>query len=130
MSAKDIAGTIRKVMINGTVYRVPADVNATIMISGYENSNVPTSGKNMRKMVRRSRNVEGMTLILNTDELIELKGISEQLANVTLGFTLAAGDTFRASGTIELESIETEEGRATVTLLPENDWTPSVGEVS
>jgi outer membrane lipopolysaccharide assembly protein LptE/RlpB len=130
MAARRIAGSIRQVSLAGTVFHVMADSNISMPPSAWENSNIPTSGPNMRRMVRRSQNIEGLVLACTADDLAALKLISESLDNITMSVTNAAGDTLRAEGTVNLESHETEENRTAVQLLPENEWTTSVAEVS
>lgn len=130
MAGKNIAGSIRKVAIGGITFNTAGDANANMPTSGWENTNVPSSGINMRKMVRRSQTIEGLVLLTNADELSQLKIFAESLDNITLAITTAAGDTYRADGTINIESHESEENRTTVHLLPVEDWTPAVGEVS
>jgi hypothetical protein len=130
MAARRIAGSIRQVSLAGTVFHVMADSNISMPPSGWENSNIPTSGPNMRKMVRRSQNIEGLVLACTVDDLAALRLISESLDDITMSVTNAAGDTLRAEGTINLESHESEENRTAVQLLPVGEWTTSVAEVS
>jgi hypothetical protein len=130
MTARRIAGSIRKVSLNGTVFDVMADSNTSMPPSSWENSNIPTSGSNMRKMVRRSQDVEGLVLACTVDDLAALKLIADSLDNITMAVTNAAGDTLRAEGTINMESHESEENRTAVQLLPVGEWTPSIAEVS
>ena len=130
MAARDIAGSIRKATIAGIAYRVAADSNATMPLSNYETTTVPTSGTNMFKMTRRSKNVEGLVLITNADERAALVAEANSLTVITLAVTNAAGDTDRATGKINIENHETEENRTAIQLLPEGDWTTSVAEVS
>lgn len=130
MGAKFISGSIRKCAIGGVAFRVAADANLSMPLSEWEVTSVPTSGTNLKKMVRRSVNVEGLVLILDSDEAALIKGFAESLPNVTLSVTNAAGDTLRAEGGVNIDSFETEENRATVNLLPSAGWTTAIGEVS
>lgn len=129
MAAKDIAGSIRKVSVNGIVYRTAADCNITMPISNYETTAVPSSGDNMLKMVKRALNLEGLVLITNADERAQLKLEAESLGTYTLSVSNAAGDTDRAVGKINIESHETEENRTAIQMIPVNDWTTSVAEI-
>jgi len=130
MGAKNISGSIRKVVIGGISFNVAGDANLNMPTSGWENSNVASSGSNMRKMVRRSQNIENCVLLTNADERVQLQAMADSLDDLTLAVTNAAGDTYRADGTINIEGSESEENRTTVHLLPRDEWTPSVGEVS
>lgn len=130
MAAKNVHGSIRKVTIGGIAFNAAADTNLTMPVSEWETTLIPTAGAPARKMVRRALAVEGLVLITNTDERVLLKALAESLDDVSLAVTNQAGDTMRATGSINIESHETEEGRTTVHLLPVSDWTDSVGEVS
>jgi hypothetical protein len=130
MGAKFLSGSIRKLAIGGVAFRVAADANLSMPVSEWEVTSVPTSGTNLRKMTRRSVNIEGLVLIVDSDELALLKGFAESLDNVTLAVTNAAGDTLRGEGGIHIDTFETEENRCTVNLLPSAGWTTAIGEVS
>jgi len=129
MAAKFIGGTPRSVSIDLVDYDVMADTNITEMVSPYENTSVPTSGRNLRKMTKRSTSREGLVLGTDADEKTNLVAISVSADNVQLSYTNAAGDTYRAKGWIEVENNETEESRTAVQMHPETDWALSVGEV-
>lgn len=124
--ANDISGSNRKLTIEGVSYRVAGDANFSEMISAFENSMVPSSGRNMRKMVKRVATREGVVLLTNADERIALKSVAESIDDVKLSYTNAAGDTYKAEGAIEVETNETEENRTNCILLPRGDWTPFV----
>ena len=49
----DNSGTVKKFVIGGTPYDVPADINITFNRSYFETEGVPTSGRTMHKMVHR-----------------------------------------------------------------------------
>jgi len=126
MAAKNAAGSIRAVTLGGVLFNVAADSNVSDPASDYEKTNIPHSGGNMVKMVKRSRNKEGIVLIVNADERATLKTLADSIDPITLAIKYATGDTDRATGHVNIESWESEENRATVHLLPEGDWTPSV----
>lgn len=131
MAAKNISGSIRKLALSGIAFNVAADSNVSMPVSGWENSNVPTSGPNMRKMTKRSIDADGIVVIANADDLAQLKTLAEQMTSFTMSVTNAAGDTLRNTGTINIDTHESEENRVTIKLLPDtNDWTTSVGEVA
>lgn len=118
----DVTGTLRKVTLDGVTYDVFADSNIRAVPSKYENTSIPTSGRNMHKMVRRSENREGLTLVANGAEQEALKALAERTEDFPMSYQTAAGDVYRASGWIEFESHETEENRASIQLHPRRDW--------
>jgi hypothetical protein len=124
--AHDVAGSIRKCSIDGIPYRVMSDANITEIVSKYENSMIPTSSKNMRKMTKRVLEREGLVLAVNGSEKAQIKAQAESLDDLKLFYEVASGDKYRAVGSIEIENHETEENRMTCKLLPNDDWTPVI----
>jgi hypothetical protein len=126
MAAKDLTGTIRKVNLNGVTYDAAADASIKGVPTGHENSAVPTSGRTMRKMVKRvqSREVE---LVANGAEQEALKALADQLPDFPMSYETAAGDIYRAVGFLEYSNHETDENKASVTLFPRGDWEAFLG---
>ena len=118
----DITGTLRKVTLDGITFDVMGDTNVTEMGSAFQNEAVPTSGRNLRKMTRRAETREGIVLACNGAERDVLQELAERTTDFPMSYETAAGDVYRATGFIEFESRETEEGRATVQLIPRNGW--------
>jgi len=125
--SRDVSGSNRKFTAEGISFRVAADANFTEMISKFENSMIATSGKNMRKMVKRVTSREGVVLVTNAAERDVLKSFAEQLDPVAFTYTNAAGDKYRCTGSLEIENNETEENRTTCQVLPDEDWTTFLG---
>ena len=123
--SKDIAGTIRKVTIEGITFRVPADVNATFTITNYETTMDPTSGRGMKKMVKRTPAVEGLVLVVNADEAESLRAFATDTSKESLKFSIETigGATYKSEGGLELENLETESNRLACQMLPNEDWT-------
>lgn len=121
-----VTGTIKKVTLDGVTYDVPADINISEMGSGFENSLIPTSGRNVLKQVKRAEIREGVVLIVDDLEMDTLKDLAERLkekaSSFPMSYQTAAGVTKRATGWIEFANRETEENRAAITLLPEGSW--------
>jgi len=121
--AKDVTGSLRKFTVEGISYRVAADANVTRKASNVENEMVATSGKSMQKKTRVVPSAEGFDLICNSEETETLKVFAEGLDLVKVTYTTAAGDQYRCTGQISIEGHESETGKVTVTVLPEEDWT-------
>jgi hypothetical protein len=120
----DVTGTLRNVTIEGISYRAAADTNVTFMVSKFENSVIPTTGKGMKKKVRRTPAMENVVLICNPVEIDQLRVFADSLEDLKFAVTLADGSLYRGEGAIEVENVETEENRVTCQLLPVGDWTP------
>ncbi len=116
-------GTIRKAVLNGISFDVMADSNVTFNRSKYEREGIPTSGRTLQKMTKRVQTIEGLTLGVTPAEMESLKDISDGLADVTMSLELADTSTYKASGRVFFENYESENGQASVTLIPTNDWT-------
>ena len=119
---KDIAGSLRKLTINGQPFRVMGDVNMTEIVTAWENSHLPTTGRAMRKMVKRVPSREGLPLATNSAERATLKNFAEGLDDLKFLYENAAGDKYRCTGSLEVENNETEENRTNVQILPYLDW--------
>ena len=124
--SKDVVGSVRNVTIEGISFRCAADTNISRVITIIENSRIPTSGKSMRKMVRRIPAFESVVLAVNASEIEQLKSFAESLNDLTMSVETAAGDQYKSTGTIEVENVDTDEGKASCQLLPAEDWTPFV----
>jgi hypothetical protein len=122
-------GTVNKIVINGVSYDVPADINITFNRSGFTIEGIPTSGKTVMKYTRRVPSMEGVILMTSPGEAEELNSVSENLADITIAVELADGSTYRTTGRINYENLETEENRSAITIIPsktKNAWTSVV----
>ena len=119
----DVVGSPQSVSVEGIPYRAAGDANITHIITKFENSKIPCSGKAMRKMVKRIPAMEGVVLLTNPNEADVLKSFAEDPEDIKFSITVADGTVYKAEGTIEVENRESEEGRTTVQFLPNDDWT-------
>lgn len=117
-----VTGTPKKVVLDGVTFNVFADTNIKATPSAYENTAIPTSGPNIRKMVKRAEVREGITLVADGSEQEALKELAERTSDFPMAYETASGDVYRAVGWIEFESHETEENRATISMHPRRDW--------
>src|SRR6056297_3603651 len=121
------SGTIRKLTLDGVTYDVPADINITFNRSSFEIEGVPTTGRTMMKMTRRVPTMEGVVIMTDPAEVENLNDLSERLNSFPISVTLADDSTWRTTGRINYENVETEENRSSVMIIPEktvNAWTP------
>lgn len=124
----DVTGTIRSVTLDGVSLDAMADTNISEIGSLFLNESIPTSGRNMRKMTKRSENREGVVVACNGFERDILKALSERPTSFPMNYVTAAGDTFTANGWIEFETRETEELRAAIQMHPDKDWTQFIAD--
>ncbi len=116
--SRDLIGTPRKVTLDGITFDVMADTNISEMGSRFENEAVPTSGRTMKKMTRRSQGAESITLACNGEERTLLREFDERTESFPMSYELASGDVYRTTGFIAFENRETEEHRATIQMHP------------
>lgn len=115
-------GTLRNVMIEGNTYLAAADVAVSHILSQYEKAMIPTSGKAVMQMTKRIPAAESVVLITTAQEAEQLRNFANSTELLNMSFTLVTGDSYSARGTIELENRETDTGRTTIQMLPEEDW--------
>jgi hypothetical protein len=120
------SGTINKVVINGVTYDVPADINITFNRSTFKIEGIATSGRTMFKMTRRVPTMESVMLMTDPSEVEALASVAESLSECTIAVELADGTTYRTSGRIDYEKVETEENKSSITIIPakiKDAWT-------
>jgi len=122
----DVAGTIKKVVLDGLSYDALGDTNISEVHSKFENEGVPTSGRTIQKKIRRVPLRENVVVAANGAEADRLTELSERTGNYPMSYETASGDVYRTTGFIEFENRETEENRATLKLIPSDTdgWTP------
>jgi hypothetical protein len=127
MAARDISGTPRTFTAEGETFRLAGDANITETFTEFENEMIASSGTAMRKMTKRIPMREGIVLLTNADERETLKVFAEQLDDLKISYTNAAGDRYKCEGAIEIENNETEDNRTTLQVHPRGQWTPFIG---
>lgn len=125
--AKKVTGSLSKVALDGISFNAAGDANVSWTVTVYENSMVATSGRSMQKKVKRVPEMSGVVLIIDHDENDKLRALAESLDEITLSVEFIDGTEAKSKGVFEYESYESEEGRASLKLLPSDDWTIIVG---
>lgn len=117
-----VSGSIRGLTLDGIGFYVLADTNISEMVSDTENENIPTSGPNILKRMRRPQNRESVVVQADTTERDLLIDLADRLEPFPMSIEFADGRIERASGFINIDSRETEELRTTLMLLPQQGW--------
>ena len=115
-------GSIRKLTLDGITFDVMADSNFSETGAGFENDRIPTSGASIKKMTKRVQKVESVVIKANPEEKQRLQVLNDRLTDFPMSYTTADGSVFRTNGSINFETRETEENRATIQLHPSNGW--------
>lgn len=120
--ARDTSGSIKSVNLNGVNFDAIADADFGVTPSRFKNESIATSGRNVRKKTRQTQDVKSVTLECNGDERVMLQSFAENDIDITLAYTTAAGDTFRAQGWIDFETWNNQDNKATITMFPRQQW--------
>lgn len=115
-------GTLRNVTLEGITYLAAADVAVSQILSKYEKAMIPTSGRAVMQMTKRIPAAESVVLITTEDEAEQLKNFANSTEEIQMQYTTAKNKTYMAVGTIEFENRETDTGRTTIQMLPNDDW--------
>lgn len=118
----NVVGTPRNIMIEGITYRLAADVNISQILSIYENTMIPTSGPAMLQKMKRTSNFESVVLLTNPEEADQIKLFADSTELLNMSVTLADGSSYATRGQINFENRETDTGRTTIVIMPEEDW--------
>ncbi len=118
-----VSGTPRGLELDGIAFNLLADVDVSEMGGSVEVEMIPTSGASMKKMTRRSQTRESVVVACDDQERELLQALSERVDNFPMVLTTAAGGNYHATGAIEFENRTLAENRATLKLLPVDNWT-------
>ena len=113
------SGTPRKLTLDGVSYDVAADVNVTLNLSPFETEGVPSSGRTMMKRTVRTQTAESIVILASPTEQDQLRVLAERLDAFPAAITMADGAVWRTTGNINFESVESEENRATIVIIPD-----------
>ena len=111
-------GTLRKYMIKGISFDVAADADIEDTLTEFENSLIASSGAPLLKQEKRPVTKTGLVLLTTGAEREILKDIADGGKSERQSYTDRAGNVYRFSGSINVDSHTTMESRTTITLLP------------
>lgn len=111
-------GTLRKFIAKGISFDVAADADLEETITQFENSLIASSGKSTIKQEKRPQQVSGLVLITSGAECEILKDIADSGVEISMSYTKRSGDTYRMTGTFNVENNTTMESRTSLVLLP------------
>ncbi len=116
-----MAGTLGEVRIDGSLYHVKAESDATFMGGSVENAPIPHSGGTAQKQTRRPDSITGIILELEPGEHDRLKARNDKAAKkpgYPLSVTDSEGNTYKSSGFINYQGMTNMENTGTVDLIP------------
>jgi len=121
-----VSGSFRKLTLDGVPYEAAGDVNVTFNASPYETEGIPSTGRIMYKMTLRPQNVEGLPILATPSEQDQIRALAERIGTFPMAMTWADGSVWRCVGKINFESVESEENRASIIIIPDRSpggWT-------
>lgn len=120
-----VAGSLLKVTIDGSAYRVVSDADAAKIPNRFENAALPSSGGNMQQKVIRAENITGIDLQVTTAELETLRELADRTDSYPMAITYPDGSTYRTNGFINLGEYNNQNSTVGVDFMPgfNNTWT-------
>jgi hypothetical protein len=117
-----MAGSIRKLSLDGVTFNVAADSNFKIN-PRTKKEGVPHSGGNEIKETTDVAQVDGGTIIANDNEYSKLLTIQKK-SQINMSFIKNDGSVYVSQGTFSIEGYESEENRVELVLIPiTGEWT-------
>lgn len=98
-----IGGSIESISVDGRIFAVAADADATIKLGGKENEIQPNGNATARKIQTRvAWSVTGLSVSIDDSlgDLEYLQAIADGEGNVPIAITMASGTTYSGTGTI------------------------------
>lgn len=113
-----LAGSIRKLTIEGIAFDVAADGNLSDLMNEYENSVIATSGVGMIKKLKRVATIEGVVLVTDGAAKDALVSYADGTSSLKFSVEYQSRDVKKAEGIFNIESDESEESRTTISIQP------------
>lgn len=118
-----VAGTPRKLLLDGESFDLIADADFTLVGSKYEKESIQTSGDPIVKTKKRSEDVE-CEIGCNSKKFESLKNKANGLSDLTVSFTLADGSSYKGKGQIHLDMWSAQDNKVKIKIVPTSDgWT-------
>ena len=117
-----VAGTLRKLLIDGESFDLIGDADFTMVGSKYEKESIMTSGDPIIKMKKRNEDVE-CEIACNSKKFESLKEKANSLVDKTISFTLADGSSYKGKGDVQLDTWSAQDNKVKAMLIPTSDWT-------
>jgi len=116
------AGTTRSLKIDGENFDIFGDSDLDRMAVQVTEMIVST-GASMAKVTKQNPNVTGVDILVDGAQRSRILDIAEGTTEVDLAYTTANGDSYTASGRINITSDTTQDAKITVDLMPVQGWT-------
>lgn len=115
-----VTGTLTALVLDGIRLNVFGDTDGTQAGGNFEVSELPTSGINVKKMVKMAGKVTGVSSYTTAVQHDLLSELNDRIKNFTIRFTDAEGNTYRGIGFINYQGRTQADSKSTLDLIPEN----------
>lgn len=116
-----MAGSLRKVTLDGQTFNVAADANLS-QTAGQEKEGIRHTGGTTIKTTLKTATVESVDLIVDGNQFLDLQELAERNVAFPMSYEEESGDVWRAQGQINLDARETETTKVSVVLIPVSKW--------
>ena len=116
------SGTNRSLKIDGENFDIFSDADFD-RVAEQIIEMISSTGKSMASVTKQNPNVTGVDILVDGTQRSRIKEIAAGTSDVDLAYTTANGDSYTASGRINITSDTTKEAKITVDLMPVNGWT-------
>lgn len=117
-----VAGSAKKLTLDGTTFRLPADADINTKFGDFESEVIPTSGEALRKMTKRPQMADGVDVIVDASEKELLIALSERTDAYTISYKDAANVLYTSKGGISIDDSSSQDGKVTIKILPIQRW--------
>lgn len=118
-----MAGSIRKVTLDGQTFNVAADANFS-QNAAQEKEGIPHTGGTTIKTTIKTATVESVDLIVDGQQFADLNELGARNIAFPMSYEEESGDVYRAQGQINIDARETETTKVSVTMIPVTKWEP------
>lgn len=118
----DIAGSIRKLTLDGVSYDVFSDADVSEVGSRFENTALTTSGRTILKQSKRVETRDSVVVACNAAEREQLRSLADRGTEFSMSYETADKAVYRAVGFINFNNRTTQEMRAELQLIPVGEW--------
>lgn len=119
-------GDIRQLSLKKIDFRVTGGSDFSRKTGKFAKENVPTSGVPDVKFVKQTEDIESVEISVNGAERELIRDLSNETDPFDMAYVTANGDTYTNSGQITVTGDSTADGKMTLTLLTNADWSPIV----
>ena len=119
-----VAGTPKKLMLDGESFDVIAAAEFTLDRTKFKKEQIETSGEPIVKLKKNTQIAEA-EIACNSKKYESLMNKVNSLADITISFTLADGSVYKGKGQVEAEAWAAQDNKTKIKMIPTaaDGWT-------